>query len=984
MSPWLGCYGDSTVPTPNCDRLAREGVRFDNAFATSPVCAPARSSLITGMYATRIGTMQMRNNAPSKSAIEKNPEAYKDIPGYEGMPPSFVRCFPELLRARGYYCSNNSKKDYQFREPVTVWDHSGGKAHWRNRSEGQPFFSVFNFGGTHESGAFPGRKASRSVVDPAKVPVPPIYPDTDNVRNAMTRTYDNIAAMDRWVGKRLAELEQAGLLDNTVVMFYSDHGVGLPRGKRSCYDTGTRVPLLVRFPDGANRGQTEARVVQFVDFGPSVLSLCGIDPDRRLDGVPFLGKFARPSRGLAFCHADRFDAVYDRVRSVSDGRYRYVRNYVTDQPYLIANAYRERIPMTQDLYDLRSLDFVPKAQWQVAATKRSAEEFYDSAHDRWETNNLMDSPEHAARIADMRSELDRWIAETGDLGFVLPETKLVRERIWPPEGVQPHTPMVEVGVKQSEDATIVSLWCEESGASIGFRFLPLGKDKRWQVYTEPLMLARNQRIEAVAHRIGWQPTRREFTAGPRARPTNVVVIVADDLGFMDIGANNPDCLYDTPNIDRLAASGVRFTDGYASCSVCSPTRYSLMTGRYPTRIDATNWFMGRRAETFRPAEAINHMPLEERTIAEELRERGYATFFAGKWHLGPSVHYWPEHQGFDVNRGGFHRGGPYGGKRYFSPYGNPRLTDGPPGEHLPDRLAQEACAFVERNKDQRFLAYLSFYSVHTPLMGRKDLVAKYKQRIAALPDNGQPEFGDEEQVYRRKKPRRVRLQQKHAVYAAMVEAMDQAVGKVLDKLDELDLTKNTLVVFTSDNGGLSTSEGSPTSNLPLRGGKGWMYEGGIREPWLVRLPGVTKAGSTSSVPISSIDLLPTVLDVVSRTSRKRDQDVVIDGVSIAPVLAGKAIAERPLYWHYPHYGNQGGFPSSAVRLGKWKLIERLEDGRVHLFDLEQDLGEQNDLAEAKPAKVEELRALLHAWYREVDAKFLREFEGRKPWSPFGG
>jgi arylsulfatase A-like enzyme len=338
MSPWLGCYGDATVPTPNCDRLAREGVRYRNAFATSPVCAPARSSLITGMYATRIGTMQMRNNAPSAAALDKNPDAYREIPGYEGLPPAFVRCFPEVLRRHGYYCSNNSKRDYQFAAPVTVWDESSGRAHWRNRAAGQRFFAVFNYNGTHESQSFPDSKAKPRVVSPDDVPIPPIYPDTANVRQAMARTYDNIAAMDQWVGEKLAELDDAGLRESTIVMFFSDHGVGLPRGKRSCYDTGTRVPLLVRFPGKRLAGTIEDRVVQFVDFGPTVLSLCGIRPDDRLDGRAFLGGSERDGIGHAFSHADRFDEVYDRQRSVTDGRYRYIRNYLTDPPYLIANA----------------------------------------------------------------------------------------------------------------------------------------------------------------------------------------------------------------------------------------------------------------------------------------------------------------------------------------------------------------------------------------------------------------------------------------------------------------------------------------------------------------------------------------------------------------------------------------------------------------------------------------------------------------------
>ena len=361
MSPWIACYGDDTVPTPHLDRLAAGSIRYANAFATSPVCAPARSSLITGMYATRIGTHHMRTGSPSKAALEKDPEAYADIPSYEGVPPDFVRCFPELLRAAGYYCTNNSKTDYQFAAPATVWDVSGGKAHWRNRADGQPFFAVFNHGGTHESRAFPQAKRRPSAVAPDDVRVPPLYPDTEAVRDALARTYDNIAAMDRWVGERLAELEQAGLADTTVVLFFSDHGVGLPRGKRSPYDLGTRVPLLVRMPDGQAAGTVDERVVSFVDFGPTVLSLAGIVPDERLDGVAFLGPHARPGTGHAFAHADRFDSVYDHARSVSDGRFRYVRNLATDLPHLIPNAYRESLPMMRDLYALRTSEAVPRS-----------------------------------------------------------------------------------------------------------------------------------------------------------------------------------------------------------------------------------------------------------------------------------------------------------------------------------------------------------------------------------------------------------------------------------------------------------------------------------------------------------------------------------------------------------------------------------------------------------------------------------------------
>ncbi|MGC6459067.1 MAG: sulfatase [Akkermansiaceae bacterium] len=453
-----------------------------------------------------------------------------------------------------------------------------------------------------------------------------------------------------------------------------------------------------------------------------------------------------------------------------------------------------------------------------------------------------------------------------------------------------------------------------------------------------------------------------------------VLILVDDLGYMDIGAYNPSSFYETPNIDRLAKSGMRFTDGYAANPVCSPTRFGIQTGRYPTRKDATNFFSGRRGGKFACAPLHDRLDLEETTIAEALKKQGYATFFAGKWHLGPTEEFWPENQGYDVNRAGYKAGGPYTGKKYFSPYNNPKMENGPDGEHLPDRLATETCRFIETNKEKPFFAMLSFYSVHTPLIGRPDLVEKYKKKAAKI--NGK-EFGSEEQVFGNK-PRKVRILQKHAVYAAMVEAMDQAVGKVMDKVKALGLEDEVVICFTSDNGGLSTSEGSPTSNLPLRGGKGWIYEGGIREPFIVRWPGLTKPGSVNSTPVMSTDFFPTFVKAAGGKITSK-----VDGVDLKPTLEGKALERDTLYWHYPHYSNQGGFPSGAIRVGDWKLVERYEDGRVHLYNLKDDIGEKNDVKEQHPKIVKSMRAKLHAWYKETDAKFLQKKKGQKeePWRP---
>ena len=465
-----------------------------------------------------------------------------------------------------------------------------------------------------------------------------------------------------------------------------------------------------------------------------------------------------------------------------------------------------------------------------------------------------------------------------------------------------------------------------------------------------------------------------------AKPKNVVFILVDDLGYMDIGANNPGTFYETPNVDRLAATGMRFTDGYAANPVCSPTRFSILTGKYPTRADATNWFSGRRNGRFRNAPLHDDLPLAEITMAEALRARGYKTFFAGKWHLGPSEDFWPTKQGFDINKGGFMRGGPYGGKKYFSPYGNPRLDDGPDGEHLTARLGHETAKFIEDNKDSPFLAYLAFYTVHTPLIGPPDLVEKYQAKSKRLGLVDKEAFAPEEQNWETDQPRRVRTLQAHATYAAMVESMDSAVGTVLDKLDELGIVDDTIVCYTSDNGGLSTSEGSPTSNLPLRGGKGWIYEGGIREPFIIRAPGTTKPGSTCDVPVVSTDFYPTVLSLAGHKPLPGQHR---DGVDLTPVLSGgKELDREAIYWHYPHYSNQGGFPGGAIRMGDWKLLERYEDGTVHLYNLADDLGEQNDQSADQPERVKTMQKKLHAWYKTVDAKFLRAKEGGpEPWQP---
>jgi arylsulfatase A-like enzyme len=447
------------------------------------------------------------------------------------------------------------------------------------------------------------------------------------------------------------------------------------------------------------------------------------------------------------------------------------------------------------------------------------------------------------------------------------------------------------------------------------------------------------------------------------------VILADDLGVMDVSPFRRDTFYETPNIERLAREGVRLTQAYTASPVCSPTRYSLLTGRYPTRAAATDWFVGKRAGRFLPAELVDRMPLEEVTLAEALRAGGYRTAHVGKWHLGPEESHGPTAQGFEINVAGTEAGSP---KSYFSPYGNSHLPDGPTGEYLTTRLGDEAIRIIERWKDEPFFLFLSLYAVHAPLQAPKDLVDKYTAKAAAL-DSG-ASFAEEEQVWPdATAPRQVRVRQNHAVYAAMVESMDTQVGRVLDALDRQGLAHGTVVMFLSDNGGLSTAEGSPTSNLPLRGGKGWVYEGGIRTPLLVRWPGGAPAGSSVDTPVTTMDLYPTLLQIAGLPLRPEQHR---DGEGLVNVLGRKGTPARDaLFWHYPHYSNQGGFPGGAVRVGAHKLIERYEDGRVHLYDLDADPGEREDLAAARPEVTARLRERLHAWYGEVGARFLRDKPG---------
>lgn len=446
---------------------------------------------------------------------------------------------------------------------------------------------------------------------------------------------------------------------------------------------------------------------------------------------------------------------------------------------------------------------------------------------------------------------------------------------------------------------------------------------------------------------------------------NIVFILIDDMGWRDLSCYGSN-FYETPNINRLAVDGMVFTDAYAACPVCSPTRASILSGKYPATVGVTNYIGGRARGRLLDAPYIDHLPLEEISLARALHEGGYATWHVGKWHLGKEPFY-PRHHGFDVNVGGCSWGHPH--KGYFSPWHIETLTDGPDGEFLTDRLTDEAISLIENHKGGPFFLNLWYYAVHTPIQGKEAYIEKYRRKAKAMGlDQVQALVEGEHFPIEHKKDRRVvrRLVQSDPTYAALIEILDENIGRLLQAIDAVGQTDNTIIVFTSDNGGLATANGSPTCNAPLHEGKGWMYEGGVRTPLIVKWPGVIGPGSVTDQPITSPDFYPTLLEAAGLPLRPAQHK---DGVSFTKLLRGDAVPERgPLYWHYPHYGNQGGTPGSSIRLGDWKLIEFLEDRRLELYNLRDDLEEQHNLAAQEAEIVQRLHRMLVQWRESVDAQ----------------
>ena len=510
LSPRIGAFGDPVARTPVLDQMAREGVRYTHVFASAGVCAPSRAALITGMHQASIGAQHMRTSAYKWTDGSGRT-------GYEAVPPSFVKAFPELLRAAGYYTINNAKTDYQFGNPFTVWDENGADASWTNRPKGTPFFAMYSQMPTHESGLFTPESVAAGMPSaipaaealekrraalphrtrPEDVVVPPYYPDTPTVRADIARQYDNVQLMDAWVGERLDELKREGVLDNTIVIWASDHGDGFPRAKRSLYDSGMQAPMIVRFPDGRRAGQADDRMISFVDLAPTILAMAGVTAPEHMQGINALGADGE-KQDRVFASRDRLDEWADLSRAVRTRDFKYIRNEYPDAPLYLKLAYRENVPMMAELRRLFEAGKLSPLQAGYFETPRPAEELYDLRGDPDEVHNLASDPAFASVRAELSEALSAWRSRIRDPGK-MPEDQMVKAA-WGGE-TQPRTARPSMLVSPGPiGAASIRLASATEGASIGYRF---DDDARWMLYTGPFYAPPGKRIEAKAVRYGF-------------------------------------------------------------------------------------------------------------------------------------------------------------------------------------------------------------------------------------------------------------------------------------------------------------------------------------------------------------------------------------------------------------------------------------------------------------------------------------------------
>ncbi|MGK2860367.1 MAG: sulfatase family protein [Chitinophagaceae bacterium] len=507
MSLHLSCFGEKIIQTPHLDALASDGVKYTNAYTNAGVCAPSRNGIITGMYPTSIGGNNMRNYQPgpeSEIATDSRP-----LPSYSIVPPPYVKGFPEYLRKEGYYCTNNSKEDFQFEAPVTMWDESSNKAHWRNRPQGLPFFSIINLMVTHESQIWV-RDSLPLLVDPKKVIVPPYYPDVEEIRHDIASNLSNVIEMDKQAGKIIQELKDDGLYDNTIIFFYSDHGDGLPFVKREILERGLHIPLIIKFPMNAHAGKTDDQLISGVDLAPTILSLAGIPIPQYMQGQAFLGPQAAASpRKYIFAARDRMDTEVDRVRSIFDGRYQYIKNYMPEKPYYQDIGYRLQQQGMKKIIGMRDKGQLNKQQMLWFRKTKPAEELYDTKTDPHQFNNLANNPAYRNKLQSLKAAYNKWYHATGDK-HALEEKAMLRQM----RNGKPEEPVTrEPEIVEVNDGFLIQ--CATTGASIGFKIKKSGVaafPKVWTVYHyDTIQLNNGDEILVQAQRIGYKGAQKIFT-----------------------------------------------------------------------------------------------------------------------------------------------------------------------------------------------------------------------------------------------------------------------------------------------------------------------------------------------------------------------------------------------------------------------------------------------------------------------------------------
>ena len=506
MGPVLSSYGVKEISTPNIDKLAEEGIKYTNAYSTVGVCAPSRFSIITGMYPARLGAHNMRTGNfytyrdPDKLTYKKNKGVIDksgiNVPEYEVVTPTNIKAFTEYLRNENYYCINNNKCDYQFNSPFTAWDEVSGNISYKDRPKNTPFFYVKNLMVTHESRIWL-RKNEPITVNKDILKIPAYYPDIPEVRNDIAIKYSNIQEMDRQVGEIISDLEKNDLLDKTIIFFWSDHGGNLLRQKRAVGNSGLKVPLIIRFPNGYRSGEVDNRIVSLMDLGPTTMSLLGIKPPSFLDGKAFLGKYKSKPRNYAFGSADRFDESTDMQRSVIDGRFVYIKNFMPELPLIYRNKYREQVSMNKKIIQMDKDDELIGDSKYIFMKSKQDEELYDLKFDPYEVNNIANNPEYKDKLIELRNALNTWQYEIDDKGFIN-ESELINE-FWP-NMIQPITKPVEISVLDN----VISLKCETKGASIGYQIGDQIGSQNWKLYNKPFGLSSNQKLSTRAIKIGYK------------------------------------------------------------------------------------------------------------------------------------------------------------------------------------------------------------------------------------------------------------------------------------------------------------------------------------------------------------------------------------------------------------------------------------------------------------------------------------------------